>query len=127
MADNFLWKFREMKSIMFHGFAIFSHFLLDVLASDTETTLGDAEDRFLRRHRARLPDDLPLVDRQLSIGTSSAQATGGASSVASSSAANLLGKYFRLLAFLWFFNMLLSAFIIFMLTLLLIVYLSVLR
>ena len=116
-----------MKSIMFHGFAIFSHFLLDVLASDTETTLGDAEDRFLRRHRARLPDDLPLVDRQLSIGTSSAQATGGASSVASSSAANLLGKYFRLLAFLWFFNMLLSAFIIFMLTLLLIVYLSVLR
>ena len=96
MADNFLWKFREMKSIMFHGFAIFSHFLLDVLASDTETTLGDAEDRFLRRHRARLPDDLPLVDRQLSIGTSSAQATGGASSVASSSAANLLGKYFSL-------------------------------
>ena len=95
MADNFLWKFREMKSIMFHGFAIFSHFLLDVLASDTETTLGDAEDRFLRRHRARLPDDLPLVDRQLSIGTSSAQATGGASSVASSSAANLLGKYFN--------------------------------
>lgn len=91
-----LWKFREMKSIMFYGFTIFSHFLLDVLASDTETTLGDAEDRFLRRHRARLPDDLPLVDRQLSIGTSSAQATGGASSVASSSAANLLGKYFNL-------------------------------
>merc|ERR1719189_2365733 len=62
----------------------------DVLASDTETTLGDAEDRILRRQRARLPDDLPLVDRQLSMGTASAQATGGASSVASSSAANLL-------------------------------------
>ena len=55
--------------------------------------MGDAEDRILRRQRARLPDDLPLVDRQLSMGTASAQATGGASSVASSSAANLLGMY----------------------------------
>ncbi len=65
----------------------------DVLASDTETTMGDGDvDRISRRSRVRLPDDLQLgVDRQLSA-TSSAQGgmAGGASSVASSSAANLL-------------------------------------
>jgi hypothetical protein len=44
----------------------------DVLASDTDTTMGDSEERaHHRRHRVRLPDD-------------------GAGSVASSSAANLL-------------------------------------
>ena len=68
----------------------------DVLASDTETTMGDSEDRISRRYRVRLPDELPLgVDRQLSTtsgGSSQAvvPAAGGASSVASSSAANLL-------------------------------------
>jgi hypothetical protein len=69
----------------------------DVLASDTETTMGEGDDRIIsRRHRVRLPDELPLgVDRQLSA-TSSNQGAGvagvggGASSVASSSAANLL-------------------------------------
>ena len=69
----------------------------DVLASDTETTMGEGDDRISRRNnRVRLPDELPLgVDRQLSA-TSSVQGAagvvggGGASSVASSSAANLL-------------------------------------
>ena len=65
----------------------------DVLASDTETTMGDGDDRLSRRHRGRLPDELPLgVDRQLSATSSThgGRATGEASSVASSSAANLL-------------------------------------
>lgn len=62
----------------------------DVLASDTET-LGDGDDRGNRRQRVRLPDDLPLgVDRQLSANSSTQGNVGGASSVASSSAANLL-------------------------------------
>lgn len=70
----------------------------DVLASDTETTMGDGDDRHSRRNRVRLPDDLAAgVDRQLSA-TSSSQGGisgsvgvgGGASSIASSSAANLL-------------------------------------
>lgn len=60
----------------------------DVLASDTETTMGEGDDRHSRRNRVRLPDDLQLsgVDRQFS-GTSSTQ---GGVSGASSSAANLL-------------------------------------
>ena len=65
----------------------------DVLASDTETTMGDGDERISRRHRARLPDELPLgVDRQLSATSSThgGRVTGEASSVASSSAANLL-------------------------------------
>ena len=64
----------------------------DVLASDTETTLGDADER--RRYRVRLPDELALgVDRQLSATSSSQGVLGGgaaSSSIASSSAANLL-------------------------------------
>ena len=37
----------------------------DVLASDTETTMGEGDDRISRRHRVRLPDDLPLHGRFL--------------------------------------------------------------
>ena len=62
----------------------------DVLASDTETTMGETDER--RRYRVRLPDELALgVDRQLSATSSSQGVLGGASSsIASSSAANLL-------------------------------------
>ena len=64
----------------------------DVLASDTETTMGETDERGSRRYRVRLPDELALgVDRQLS-STSASQGNVGAasSSIASSSAANLL-------------------------------------
>ncbi len=69
----------------------------DVLASDTET-LGDSElgvERAHRRARVRLPDELSMpgvgVDRQLNVPVSALTITGAASSsVASSSAANLL-------------------------------------
>ena len=69
----------------------------DVLASDTETTMGKGDDRIISCcHRVHLPDELPLgVDSQLST-TSSNQGAGvagvggGASSIASSPTANLL-------------------------------------